>query len=103
MTLGMARELSKHGIAAVGVAPGFMRTERVLNACGVTEENWQSMPALAVTETPAYLGRAVVALASDPQIMSKSGSVYAVGDLAREYDFTDIDGRQPPPFSLPDV
>jgi NAD(P)-dependent dehydrogenase (short-subunit alcohol dehydrogenase family) len=103
MTLGMARELRKHDIAAVGVAPGFMRTERVLTACGVTEENWQSMPALAVTETPAYLGRAVVALASDSQIMSKSGSVFAVGDLAREYGFTDIDGRQPPPFSMPDA
>ena len=55
---------------------------------------------LGATETPEYLGRAVRALASDPEIMQKSGGVFTVGDLALEYGFQDLDGRQPPPFQL---
>jgi hypothetical protein len=52
-------------------------------------------------ETTAYLGRAIVALASDPKVMDKSGQVVEVGTLAREYGFTDVDGTQPPPFRVP--
>ncbi|HYT88131.1 MAG TPA: SDR family NAD(P)-dependent oxidoreductase [Gemmataceae bacterium] len=92
---GMARELRPHGIAAVALAPGFMRTERVLAA------HAQKPFDLSVTESPEYLGRAVAALASDSGVMSKSGRVLTVGELAREYGFTDVDGRQPPPFELP--
>ena len=54
-----------------------------------------------MTESPEYLGRAVVALAADPEVMRKSGEVLTVGQLAREYGFTDVDGRQPPPFEIP--
>ena len=54
------------------------------------------------TESVEYIGQAVVALATDPNVMEKSGSVLTVGDLAREYGFTDIDGRQVPPFRIPD-
>jgi NAD(P)-dependent dehydrogenase (short-subunit alcohol dehydrogenase family) len=92
---GMARELRPHGIAALALAPGFMRTERVLAA-----HNERPFD-LSQTESPEYLGRAVVALAADPEVMRKSGEVLTVGDLAREYGFTDVDGRQPPPFELP--
>jgi NAD(P)-dependent dehydrogenase (short-subunit alcohol dehydrogenase family) len=96
MAFGMARELRPHGIAAVALAPGFMRTERVLAAHAAHPFD------LSGTESPEYLGRAVVALASDPDILHKSGDVLTVGELAREYGFTDIDGRQVPPFRLPD-
>ncbi len=58
------------------------------------------MPELAQTETPLYVGRAVAALAGDPKVMVKTGSVFPAGELAREYGFTDLDGRQSPPFRL---
>jgi NAD(P)-dependent dehydrogenase (short-subunit alcohol dehydrogenase family) len=100
LTWAMAQELGEHGIAAVAVAPGFMRTERVVQAfrkAGAMEAlNGPGGP----QETPAYVGRAVVALAADPQVMSKSGEVLEVGALAREYGFTDVDGTQPSPFRL---
>jgi NAD(P)-dependent dehydrogenase (short-subunit alcohol dehydrogenase family) len=92
---GMARELRPHGIAAVALAPGFMRTERVLAAHAARPFD------LSPTESPEYLGRAVAALTADPEVMSKSGRVLTAGDLAREYGFTDTDGRQPLPFRLP--
>ena len=92
MALGMAQELKPHGIAAVALAPGFMRTERVMAA------HAQHPFDLSGTESTEYLGRAVVALASDPNIMQKSGQTLTVGDLAQEYGFTDVDGKQPPPF-----
>ena len=101
MTWVMAHELREHGIAALAVAPGFMRTERV-------EEAFRRAGALDALngpggpkETTAYLGRAIVALASDPKVLEKSGQVLEVGALAREYQFTDIDGSQPPPFRIP--
>lgn len=94
MAFGMATELRPHGVAAVALAPGFMRTERVMMA-----HEQQPFP-LEGTESPEYLGRAVAALATDPAIMAKSGSVVTVGDLAREYGFTDVDGSQPEAFRL---
>jgi NAD(P)-dependent dehydrogenase (short-subunit alcohol dehydrogenase family) len=96
MTYGLACELRPHGIVAVALAPGFMRTERVLAA------HRQAPFDLSGTESPEYLGRAVAALAADPDTMRKSGSVQAVGNLAAEYGFTDIDGRWVPPFAIPD-
>ena len=96
-----AQELNEHGIASVAVAPGFMRTERVTEA-------FRRAGALAALdgpggpkETPVYLGRAIVALASDPQVLEKSGQLLEVGTLAREYSFTDADGSQPAPFRMP--
>lgn len=95
MIRGMAHDLRSHGVAAVAVAPGFMRTERILAAHAAHPFD------LSVTESPEYLGRAVRALAEDPNLMSKSGQVITVGDLAREYGFTDVDGRQPAAFRMP--
>lgn len=95
MAFGMAHELRPHGVAAVALAPGFMRTERVLNAHASSPFD------LSATESPEYLGRAVAALAADPNVMAKSGQLLTVGSLAREYGFTDVDGRQPEPFRMP--
>jgi NAD(P)-dependent dehydrogenase (short-subunit alcohol dehydrogenase family) len=98
MTYGMARELREHNIAVVALAPGFMRTERVAAAF----EAAGNKEYLSFTESPEYVGRAVVALASDQKVMDKSGRVLAVGDVADEYGFTDIDGRRIPAFRMPD-
>lgn len=99
LVAGMARELRPHGVAAVAVAPGFMRTERVEQAF---QRDAPEVDYRAFTESVDYLGRAVAALAADPQVMQKSGQVVAVGDLAAEYGFTDVDGRLIPVFRLPD-
>jgi hypothetical protein len=72
-----------------------MRTERVMAAHADHPFD------LSVTESPEYLGRAVLALAADPDVMRRSGKVHTVGDLAREYGFTDVDGRQPAAFRMP--
>ena len=96
----MAQELRDHGVSAVAVAPGFMRTERIIEAftrAGAAEAlNGPGGP----KETPAYLGRAIVALASDPRVIEKSGQLLEVGALAGEYGFTDLDGTQPTPFRI---
>jgi NAD(P)-dependent dehydrogenase (short-subunit alcohol dehydrogenase family) len=94
MAFGMARELQPYHVAVVALAPGFVGTERVLVAfagAGRVPEN---------LETPEYSGRAVVALASNANVMAKSGRVLTVGQLAAEYGFTDVDGRQWPPFQI---
>jgi NAD(P)-dependent dehydrogenase (short-subunit alcohol dehydrogenase family) len=98
----VAEELRPHGVASLALSPGWMRTEFVLAGHDADESNWQERPALSRTESPRYIGRALVALACDSKVMDKSGGVYRVGDLAREYDFTDIDGRQVEAFELPD-
>jgi NAD(P)-dependent dehydrogenase (short-subunit alcohol dehydrogenase family) len=97
MSYGMAEELRAHDISALALAPGFVRTERVMAVHAL-----QPFP-LDRTESPAYAGRAVAHLAADPQVMQKSGEVLAVGDLAREYGFTDTDGKQPPAFRIDEV
>jgi NAD(P)-dependent dehydrogenase (short-subunit alcohol dehydrogenase family) len=94
MSYGMAEELRPHGVAALSLAPGFVRTERVMATHAL-----QPFP-LDRTESHAYVGRAVAHLAGDADVMQKSGKVMAVGDLAREYGFTDIDGKQPPAFRI---
>jgi len=101
MIFGLGRELRKHNIAAIAVAPGFMRTERVLAAFKINEQQWKKIPGLKQTETPEYTGRAVAALAADPKVVRKSGKAFRVGELAREYGFTDVDGRRVPPFTVP--
>ncbi|MEJ1166431.1 SDR family NAD(P)-dependent oxidoreductase [Variovorax sp. CCNWLW186] len=100
LAFGMAEELRPHGVASLALSPGWMRTEFVLAGHKTDEAHWQEHPALARTESPRYLGRAIAALAGDAGVMQKSGSVHRVADLAREYDFTDIDGRQPEAFEL---
>jgi NAD(P)-dependent dehydrogenase (short-subunit alcohol dehydrogenase family) len=94
MSFGMAQELRPRGVSVVALAPGFMRTERVMAAHAAQPFD------LGQTESPAYLGRAVRALASDPKVSTRSGKVLYVGDLAKEYGFTDTDGSQPPPFRI---
>jgi NAD(P)-dependent dehydrogenase (short-subunit alcohol dehydrogenase family) len=97
MTFGMARELKPHNIAAVGLAPGFMRTERVAGSF----EAAGSKDYLNFTESPEYIGRAVVALAADSNVLQRTGTILTVGDVAKEHGFTDIDGRYIPPFRIP--
>jgi NAD(P)-dependent dehydrogenase (short-subunit alcohol dehydrogenase family) len=95
----LAQQLRKHKIAVVSLTPGMLRSEAMLGYFGVTEENWRDaikhQRDLAYSETPFYIGKAVVALACDKKIMSKSGQALVSGKLARDYGFTDIDGTQP--------
>jgi NAD(P)-dependent dehydrogenase (short-subunit alcohol dehydrogenase family) len=100
LAFAMAEELRPHGVASLAVVPGWMRTEWVLAAHGATEATWREHPALARTESPRYVGRAVAALAADVNVMQHSGCVHRVADLAAEYGFTDVDGRLVPPFEL---
>jgi NAD(P)-dependent dehydrogenase (short-subunit alcohol dehydrogenase family) len=100
LAFGIAQELRGAGVASLALSPGWMRTELVLAGHQTDEAHWQERPALARTESPRYLGRAVAALAADPRVIEKSGRVLRVADLAREYGFTDIDGRQVGPFEL---
>ncbi len=87
----IAGELEDHEIAVIALSPGWMRVERMT---GLGERE------LAQTESPEYIGRAVAALASDPAVIRRSGQTLAVGDLAREYGFTDVDGRRPPAYPI---
>lgn len=101
MVRALAEELRDHGIAAVAVAPGFMRTERIVEAFRRAGASAALDGPGGPKETTAYLGRAIVALASDTRVLEKSGQLLEVGALAREYGFTDVDGTQPPPFRIP--
>lgn len=102
LAFGLAEELRPQGVASLAVSPGWMRTEFVLRSFDTDEEHWGEVAALEGTESPRYVGRAVVALACDEQVMAKTGGVYRVGDLALEYGFTDVDGRQVPAYEMPD-
>src|SRR4051812_10243297 len=92
-----AAELAPHGVTAVALTPGFLRSEAMLDHFKVTAETWReaSDPHFRQSETPAYLGRAVVALAADPDVQRHTGRALATGPLSREYGFTDADGTQP--------
>ena len=94
MAFGMAKELEPHRVAVIALAPGFVGTERVLAAFAAAGRELPSI------ETPEYIGRAVVALATDANVMAKSGRVLTVGQLAAEYGFTDIGGQQWPPHQI---
>ena len=96
----MAQELREHNVAAVALAPGFMRTERIVEAFTRAGAAHALDGPGGPKETPLYLGRAIVALAADPRVLDKSGELLEVGALAQEYGFTDLDGTQPPPFRL---
>lgn len=96
----VAQQLHPFRIACLTLYPGFMSTERVLHAFRDTPP--EVVAEHGPRETPHYVGRAVVALAADSDIMRKSGGTYMVGHLAREYGFVDLDGSQPEPFVLPE-
>lgn len=100
MVWAMAQELREHDVAAVALAPGFMRTERIVEAFTRAGAAQALDGPGGPKETPFYLGRAIVALASDPRVLDKSGELLEVGALAQEYGFTDVDGTQPAPFRL---
>jgi NAD(P)-dependent dehydrogenase (short-subunit alcohol dehydrogenase family) len=99
LAYAMAEELHPHGVAAVAVTPGYMRTEVMLEHFGVTEANWTDGaakdPSFLASETPFFVGRAVAALAADPDVMAKSGGLYGSWTLSDEYGFADVDGRRP--------
>jgi NAD(P)-dependent dehydrogenase (short-subunit alcohol dehydrogenase family) len=99
-----AEELRPHGVAALAVTPGFMRTEVVLERLEATEENWREVAeksskargyGFAGSESPSFVGRAVAALAADPRVLEKSGGLYGSWTLADEYGFDDLDGTRP--------
>ena len=100
LAFSVAEELRPHGVTSLAVAPGWMRTELILAGFKTDEQRWTEVEALARTESPRYLGRAVAALAADPGVQAKSGRVLLVAELATEYGFTDIDGRVIPPFEM---
>ena len=95
----LAHELGSRGATAVTVTPGWLRSEAMLDAFKVTESNWRdatkSQPHFAISETPAFVGRAVAALAQDPQVSRWNGQSLSSGQLAKVYGFTDLDGSQP--------
>jgi NAD(P)-dependent dehydrogenase (short-subunit alcohol dehydrogenase family) len=100
LAFGVAEELRPHGVTSLAVSPGWMRTELILSGFSTDEDHWRDVPPLARTESPRYLGRAVAALAADPNVHAKTGTVCYAGELAVEYGFTDIDGRVVPPFEM---
>jgi NAD(P)-dependent dehydrogenase (short-subunit alcohol dehydrogenase family) len=95
----LSKELKDTGVTAVALTPGFLRSEMMLEHFGVTESTWTDAvkkdPYFAESETPHYIGRAVVALASDPKVDEKNGKALSTWHLSREYNFKDVDGRQP--------
>jgi NAD(P)-dependent dehydrogenase (short-subunit alcohol dehydrogenase family) len=94
-----ASDLRPHGVAAVAMTPGFLRSERMLEHFGVTEANWREAGKkdsnFLESESPLFVGRAVVALSQDPHVMKRSGHLVSSWELGREYGFTDVDGRRP--------
>jgi len=99
MTTAQAFELGPHQASAVAVTPGWMRSEDMLDFYEVTEATWRQatakVPHFCISESPAYTGRAVAALAADPDVARWSGQVVSTGQLAPIYGFTDTDGTQP--------
>lgn len=109
LAFAMARELRKRDVVSVALTPGFLRSEAVLDHFGVSEANWKEVGKkeqnsahqndapkdFLASESPRYIGRAVVALAADPKVKEKSGRVFSSWALAREYGFTDLDATRP--------
>ena len=108
MAFALAHELEPHAATAVSLTPGWLRSEAMLEAFGVTESNWRDatkvVPHFAISESPAFVGRAVAALAQDPEVARWNGKSLSSGELARIYGFTDLDGSQPDAWRyLPEV
>jgi dehydrogenase/reductase SDR family member 1 len=95
LTADLATELQPHGVTVVSLYPGLVRTEKVMEAAA-----WLD---LSNSESPEFIGRAVAALAADPDALRKTGRVLVAAALATEYGFTDVDGRTPRPLTLADV
>jgi NAD(P)-dependent dehydrogenase (short-subunit alcohol dehydrogenase family) len=99
LPLMWAAELAPHGIATIAVTPGFLRSESMLQNLGVTEDNWRDAgkqdPNFLESESPLFVGRAIAALAADPEVQARTGMLFGSWDLARDYGVTDYDGRRP--------
>jgi NAD(P)-dependent dehydrogenase (short-subunit alcohol dehydrogenase family) len=99
LAFSQGRELAPHGATAVALTPGWMRSEMMLDAFAVTEETWRDaladQPHFAISETPLFVGRAVAALAADPDRARHNGASLSSGAVAAEYGFTDVDGSRP--------
>jgi len=99
MGFSLGHELKPHGATAVSLTPGWLRSEAMLEAFGVTESNWRDatkrVPGFAISESPAFVGRAVAALAQDPDVSRWNGLSLSSGQLAKIYGFTDLDGSRP--------
>jgi NAD(P)-dependent dehydrogenase (short-subunit alcohol dehydrogenase family) len=100
LAFAQAHELAPHHCTAVALTPGWLRSELMLEIYGVTEANWRDGAAVnphfaAISESPRFVGRAVAALATDPEVHRRNGGSFSSGGLAREYGFTDLDGSQP--------
>lgn len=95
MTRDMAHELKEHGVAVVSLYPGLVRTELVMEAAAYLD--------LSNSESPQFIGRAVAALAADPDILDQTGCVLVAAACAEKYGFADVDGRQPKPLTIEHV
>ncbi|MFW8586271.1 SDR family oxidoreductase [Rhizobium beringeri] len=99
MAWAHAQDLAKHGATAVSITPGWLRSEMMLDAYGVSEENWREatkiQPHFAISETPHFVGRAVAAIAADPDRARWNGQSLSSGAIAKTYGFDDIDGSRP--------
>ena len=99
MAWAHAKDLARHGATAVSLTPGWLRSEAMLDAYQVSEENWRDAasksPHFVISETPRFVGRAVAALASDPERARWNGQSLSSGGLAKVYGFTDLDGSRP--------
>ncbi|TAX54893.1 SDR family NAD(P)-dependent oxidoreductase [Rhizobium leguminosarum] len=99
MAWAHAQDLAKHGATAVSITPGWLRSEMMLDAYGVREENWREatkvQPHFAISETPHFVGRAVAAIAADPDRARWNGQSLSSGEVAKTYGFDDIDGSRP--------
>ena len=99
MAWAHAKDLARHGATSVSLTPGWLRSEMMLEAFGVTEANWRDaterIPHFAIAESPRFVGRAVVALAADSERARWNGQSLSSGDLAKVYGFTDTDGSRP--------
>lgn len=99
MAFALSHELKPHGATALSLTPGWLRSEHMLEAYGVTESTWRDackrQPHFAISESPAFVGRAVAALAGDPDVARWNGKSVSSGELAKVYGFTDLDGSRP--------
>jgi NAD(P)-dependent dehydrogenase (short-subunit alcohol dehydrogenase family) len=100
LAFAQGEELAPHGCTAVALTPGWLRSEMMLEHYQVTEATWREATVgsphfTAISESPRFVGRAVAALAADPQVDRHNGGSFSSGGLARQYGFTDVDGSQP--------